>query len=266
MCHLQADVGRYEGAVHLIKAVHGCCPDPHLWLQTPPMSIRGLCKKIKNMGNCYFTTTLSSIRWTLMMMDLCMYIKRLNYSLPWVRVRASALIAAFLQTARTSSPSPSPRNPLPAQRGQQKHTRLSSTQWWNTDVPSVLVFVSTHLPDVPHLILKVIDRPFPCHHLLLSVRDLPLHHTVHFGPMVLWRGLWHPIGRVFVELRETGSQRSGFCTGSCWGCPCSCVFVKACMFKHEHLHPFTCGCACLHMCTWSGISSTAAAELETGGW
>lgn len=45
ICYLQADVGRYEGAVHLIKALHGRRPDPDLWLQTPPMWVRGLQKQ-----------------------------------------------------------------------------------------------------------------------------------------------------------------------------------------------------------------------------
>ena len=79
---------------------------------------------------------------------------------------------------------------------------------WNDDVFAsglvVVVLVSTHLLDVLHLIVKVSDRPLSCHHLLLSVRARPLHHAVHFGPMMLRRGLWHPIGRVSRVLRETG--------------------------------------------------------------
>ncbi len=66
------------------------------------------------------------------------------------------------------------------------------------------VLISTHLPDVLHLILKVIGRPLARHHLLLSVRVRPLHNAVHFGPMMLRRGLWHPIGHVSEVLRETG--------------------------------------------------------------
>ena len=41
-CYLQADVRRNEGAVHLIEALHGCRPDPHLWFQTPPLWIGSL--------------------------------------------------------------------------------------------------------------------------------------------------------------------------------------------------------------------------------
>ena len=74
------------------------------------------------------------------------------------------------------------------------------------------VLVSTHLPDVPHLIVKVTDCPLSCHHLLLSARARSLHYTIHFGPMMLQCGRWHPIGHVTEVLRETGSHRSGFCS------------------------------------------------------
>lgn len=67
--------------------------------------------------------------------------------------------------------------------------------------------VSTHLSDVPHLILKVTDRPLPGHHLLLSFRARPL--AGHFGPMVLQRCIWDPIGHVSVGLREATFHRSG---------------------------------------------------------
>lgn len=41
-CYLQAEVRRNEGAVHLIEALHGFRPDPHLWLQTPSLWIGSL--------------------------------------------------------------------------------------------------------------------------------------------------------------------------------------------------------------------------------
>ncbi|TNN87496.1 hypothetical protein EYF80_002213 [Liparis tanakae] len=54
----------------------------------------------------------------------------------------------------------------------------------------------------------VIDRPLSRHHLLLSVGTRPLHHAVHFGPMILLRAFWRPIGHVSEVLRETESHRS----------------------------------------------------------
>lgn len=44
ICYLQADVSRYQGAVHLIKTLHGRRPYPHLWLQTPPLCVGNLQK------------------------------------------------------------------------------------------------------------------------------------------------------------------------------------------------------------------------------
>lgn len=61
---------------------------------------------------------------------------------------------------------------------------------------------STHLSDVFHLILKVIDCPLTCHHLLLPVRAHPVHDAVHFGAMMLQRGPRRPIGHVPEVLRE----------------------------------------------------------------
>ena len=135
----------------------------------------------------------------------------------------------------------------------------------------LLVSVPTHLFDVSHLILKVIDRPLTRHHLLLSVRARPLHNAVHFGPMLLQRGLWRPIGHVSELLRETRSHRSGFCSHPplrlTYNRHCVCVFACLIVCTHAHLEVHhmcsgfsVCGCKCLHMYTWSGISSTAAAE------
>lgn len=140
----------------------------------------------------------------------------------------------------------------------------------------LLCWVSTHLPDVPHLIMKVIDRPLSCHHLLPSVRARPLHYSVHFGPMMLQRGFWHPIGHVSEVLRETGSHRSGFCSHPQTEAPrgCHCICVLMCMLVCADMHTcrwITCLCvdahACIlyvhsiryfqHCCCWA---------LETGGW
>lgn len=111
------------------------------------------------------------------------------------------------------------------------------------------VLLSTHLLDILHLILKVTDCPLASHHLLLPVRACPLHYTVHFGPMLLRRGLWHPIGHVSVVLRETRLHRSGFCSHPPPRLTCM-VIVFVCLCVHMH----TCRCiVCLdahaHMCS-----------------
>lgn len=71
-------------------------------------------------------------------------------------------------------------------------------------------FVSAHLSDVPHLILKVTDRPLTGHHLPLSLRAGLLHSAGHFGLRVLQRCLWDPIGHVCVGLRGARIHSSGF--------------------------------------------------------
>lgn len=63
ICYLQADVSGYKGAVHLIKALHGWRPDPHLWLQTPPMWIGSLQT---HMVHCIFRFIHSFTDWSLM--------------------------------------------------------------------------------------------------------------------------------------------------------------------------------------------------------
>lgn len=68
-------------------------------------------------------------------------------------------------------------------------------------------FVSAHLSDVPHLILKVTDRPLTGHHLPLSLRDALLDIAGHFGLRVLQRCLWDPIGHVSVGLGGWGGER-----------------------------------------------------------
>lgn len=110
----------------------------------------------------------------------------------------------------------------------------------------LLVSVPTHLFDVSHLILKVIDRPLTRHHLLLSVWARPLHNGVHFGPMLLHRGLWRPIGHVSELLRATRSHRSGFCSHPplrlTYNCHCVCVSVCLIVSTHAHLEVH-------HMCS-----------------
>lgn len=191
----------------------------------------------------------------------------LHNSLPWFPVKASALIVAFLQTARTSALSPSPENLSPVHR-YREHTDIIYTvthsaqpctddmmlrygcftvNWW----PGWLFFshfvVSTHLPDVLHLIVKVIDRPLSRHHFLLSVRARPLHYAVHFGPMMLQRGLWHPIGHVSEVLRETGSHRSGFCSHPPTEADLVIVFVYLCasLCARSHLQLYLTMCFCV---------------------
>lgn len=58
-----------------------------------------------------------------------------------------------------------------------------------------------HLSDVPHLILKVTDRPLTGRPLPLSLRDTLLDSAGHFGLRVLQRCLCDPIGGVSVGLR-----------------------------------------------------------------
>lgn len=173
-------------------------------------------------------------------------------------MKASALIAAFLQTAHTSAPSPSPENLSPGYTHVQHPDKVNTATKTALqrcvhlkDLASWLCEVSTHLPDVPHLIMEVIDRPPSCHHLLLSVRARPPHYSVHFGPMMLQRGFWHPIGHVSEVLRETGSHRSGFCshppTEAHKGCHCICVLMCMLVCRHAHLqvdHTFVCVCTC----------------------
>lgn len=147
------------------------------------------------------------------------------------------------------------------------HRRVSNSQrMWSTW--RLALVVSTHLPDVPHFILKVTVGPLSCHHLLLSVRARPLHHAVHFGPMMLQRGLWHPIGHVSGVLRETGSHRSGFCSHPLtdWHLLCNWLLTYA----HLQVHRlFTCGYG-WHaiICTvyWIRIFHFCCWALEMGGW
>lgn len=109
--------------------------------------------------------------------------------------------------------------------------------WW------FVVSVSTHLSDVPHLILKVTDRPLTCHHLLLFVWAHPLHDAIHPGPMMLQRGLWRPIGHFTEVLRETGSPPVRFLhtasTEADICCHRVCICALACTHAHLGLH---------HMC------------------
>lgn len=124
--------------------------------------------------------------------------------------------------------------------------------------------------------MKVIDRPLSRHHFLLSVWACPPHYSVHFGPMMLQRGLWHPIGHVSEVLRETGSHRSGFCSHPPTEADLVIVFVFLCASLCARSHcsctwlcVFVCECTSLHMCTWSGISSVTAAEhwkQKVGNW
>lgn len=128
-----------------------------------------------------------------------------------------------------------------------------------------VVSVSTHLSDVPHLILKVTDRPLTCHHLLLFVWAHPLHNAIHFGPMMLQRGLWRPIGHFTEVLRETGSPPSGQVSAHTlhrgWHMLSLCLYLCACLHTctlvgASHVHEYK----CLHIYSQSGISSTSAAE------
>lgn len=180
----------------------------------------------------------------------------LHGPLPWSPVKASASTAAFRQTARTSSPSPSPRSLSPVHRHMHADMSYSRKHPTSSNGPAEDPAASTHLSDVPHLILKVTDRPLTGDHLLLSFRAGPLHTAGHFGPMVLQRCLRDPIGHVSVGLREARfkhssgfSKQPGLITPSLH----FCIYAPPCVH--------TChGCKCLHICTWSGISSSSAAE------
>lgn len=105
---------------------------------------------------------------------------------------------------------------------------------------------STHLSDVPHLILKVTDRPLTGHHLRLSFRADAL--AGHFGPVVLQRCVWDPIGHVSVLLREARFHRSGFPTqlGRFTSLLYFCIYAllcthimdaSACMFALSQVFP-----------------------------
>lgn len=273
ICYLQADIRGYQGAVHLIKALHCCCPDLHLRLQSPLLCI-GLLQN--HMAQGTFTLIHTWTKWSFI--DSLMVLRS---SLPWFPAKASALIVAFLQTVRTSALWPSPKRLSPVCRYTKctdityttshaaPHRRDAiMTRCWSVLVP-------THLFDVFHLILKVIDCPLTRHYLLLSVRAHPLHNAIHFGPMMLQWGLWHPIGHVSEVLRETGSHWSGFCGQLHRGCLilsfltfCLCDYVLAsvhtCTFFEHITSAWVQTPAYLHLiryfrqrCCWA---------LETGVW
>lgn len=204
----------------------------------------------------------------------------LQSSLPWFPAKASALIAAFLQTARTSALSPSPKNLSPVYRYTQR-----------TDIIYKTSHTALHTRDVKTMMcwpegLAACLCLFPLTSLMYFIsswRWLTVHSRaitscclseptlctmpytlgpwccseVSGAPLVMSLRCWgrqDPTGQVSVHRLHWGWLILSLCL-------CVCVFVRLLACTHPHLlvrHVY--GCKCLHIYTWSGISSTSAAE------